>query len=74
MAQQKLYSFINIGGLALGVALFFLIGVYVNREMNYDNFHKGKENIYRICRKENEPSGKVISATTPNALPKAFRQ
>ena len=72
MAQQKLYSFINIGGLALGVALFFLIGVYVNREMNYDNFHKGKENIYRICRKENEPSGKVSSATTPNALPKAF--
>ena len=43
MAQQKLHSFINIGGLALGIALFLLITTYVNREMNYDNFHKNKK-------------------------------
>ncbi len=73
MAQQKLYSFINVGGLALGIALFLLIGVYVNREMSYDNFHKAKENIYRVCRIEDEPSGRLCSATTPNALPKALQ-
>lgn len=72
MAQQKLYSFINIGGLALGIALFLLITAYVNREMSYDNFHKDKENIYRVYRIEDEPSGRVNSAATPNALPKAL--
>jgi len=70
--KQKLHSFINIGGLALGIACFLIISVYVNHEMSYDNFHKNKQNIYRVCRLENEPSGKVISAFTPHALPKAL--
>lgn len=73
MAQQKLYSFINIGGLALGIALFLLITTYVNREMSYDNFHKDRENIYRVCRIQDEPSGRVNSAATPHALPKALQ-
>jgi putative ABC transport system permease protein len=72
MAQQKLYSVINIGGLALGIALFLLITAYVNRELTYDNFHKDKENIYRVYRIEDEPSGRVSSAATPHALPRAL--
>jgi putative ABC transport system permease protein len=72
MAQQKLHSFINIGGLALGIALFLLITTYVNREMNYDNFHKDKKNIYRVYRVEDEPSGRISSAATPHALPRAL--
>ena len=71
--QKKLHSFINIVGLALGISLFLLIGTYVNREMHYDNFHKDKNNIYRIYRVENEPAGKVYSSSTPNALPNALR-
>ena len=73
MAQQKLYTFINVGGLALGIALFLLITTYVNREMSYDNFHKDKENIYRVYRIEDEPSGRANSAATPHALPKALQ-
>jgi putative ABC transport system permease protein len=72
MMQQKMYSLINIGGLALGIACFLLISVYVNREMSYDKFHKNRENIYRVYRIENEPSGRVSAASTPHALPKAL--
>ena len=72
MAEQKLYSFVNIGGLALSIAIFLLITTYVNREMSYDNFHKERENIYRVYRIEDEPSGRVSSAATPHALPKAL--
>jgi putative ABC transport system permease protein len=72
IGQHKLHSFINIGGLAIGIACFLLIVEYVDREMNYDNFHKDKKNIYRFYRIENEPSGKVTSAAVPHALRKAL--
>lgn len=44
--KNKLYSFINIFGLAIGVASFVLIMLYVNYERSYDKF-EGSENVYR---------------------------
>src|ERR1035437_4997118 len=70
--KQKLLSFINIGGLALGIACFLLISVYINHEMSYDNFHKNIKNIYRIYTIDNEPSGRKYSAMSPHPLPKAL--
>ncbi|MEO0527929.1 MAG: ABC transporter permease [Bacteroidota bacterium] len=46
LLKNKLYSFINIFGLAIGVASFVLIMIYVNYERSYDTF-KGSENVYR---------------------------
>ncbi|MEM7484399.1 MAG: ABC transporter permease [Bacteroidota bacterium] len=44
--KNKLYSFINIFGLAVGVASFVLIMLYVNYEKSYDKF-EGSEHVYR---------------------------
>ncbi|UJH69158.1 ABC transporter permease [Allomuricauda sp. SCSIO 65647] len=46
LLKNKLYSFINIFGLAVGTACFILIMLYVNHEESYDTFD-GSENIYR---------------------------
>ena len=46
LLKNKLYSFINIFGLAIGIASFVLIMLYVNYERSYDTF-EGSENIYR---------------------------
>mgnify|MGYP003633647433 CR=1 FL=1 len=46
LLKNKLYSFINIIGLAIGVASFILIMVYVKNERSYDKF-EGSENVYR---------------------------
>ena len=72
MIRQKMYAIINIGGMAIGIACFLLISVYVRHEMSFDKFHKNCKNIYRVYRIENEPSGKVKNAATPHALPKAL--
>ncbi|MCB2197677.1 MAG: ABC transporter permease [Bacteroidetes bacterium] len=48
IVKTPLFSFINIGGLALGMALFLLIFQYVRFELNYDTFHKDHENIVRL--------------------------
>lgn len=47
LLKNKLYSFINIFGLAIGVASFVLIMLYVNYERSYDKF-EGSENVYRV--------------------------
>jgi putative ABC transport system permease protein len=46
LVKHKLYSFINIFGLAVGFASFILILMYSNYEYSYDKFN-GSENIYR---------------------------
>jgi putative ABC transport system permease protein len=46
LLKNKLYSFINIFGLAIGVATFVLIVLYVNYEKSYDTF-PNSENVYR---------------------------
>ena len=45
--KNKLYSFINIFGLAIGVASFVLIMLYVNFEYSYDTF-EGSEYVQRV--------------------------
>ncbi len=47
LLKNKLYSFINIFGLALGIASFILIMLYVNHERSYDTFD-GSENVQRV--------------------------
>lgn len=45
--KNRLYSFINIAGLAIGIASFILIMLYVNYERSYDKF-QGSNEIYRV--------------------------
>src|ERR1035437_3239051 len=45
--KHKIFSVINIGGLAIGIAAVFLIGMYIQTEMHYDDFHLNGNQIYR---------------------------
>jgi len=46
LIKNKLYSFINIIGLSLGIAAFVIISLYVSYEKSYDTF-KGSNTVYR---------------------------
>jgi len=48
LQRNKVYSFINIAGLSLGLAAAMLIILYVKDEVSYDRFQKNIGNIYRI--------------------------
>ncbi len=47
LLKNKLYSFINIFGLAIGIASFVLVMLYVNYEKSFDKF-QGSENVQRV--------------------------
>ncbi len=48
LRKNKVYSFINIIGLAIGLACFLLIALYVLDELSFDKFYPNAERIYRI--------------------------
>jgi putative ABC transport system permease protein len=48
LSKQKIYSAINILGLAVGLASAILIFLFVQNELSYDRFHENKENLYRV--------------------------
>lgn len=50
LLRHKVYSFINIFGLAIGMACFLLIVFYIQFERSYDDFHENSKNIYKLVR------------------------
>ncbi|HEY4323958.1 MAG TPA: ABC transporter permease, partial [Mucilaginibacter sp.] len=48
LTKNKAFSFINIVGLAIGMAAGLLIIQYVTFELSYDNFHEKKDRIFRV--------------------------
>ncbi|HEX5153748.1 MAG TPA: ABC transporter permease [Parafilimonas sp.] len=46
--KNKLLSFINLGGLTIGIAAVLLIGMYIYEETGYDNFQQNKSSLYRV--------------------------
>ena len=48
LIRYKAYSYINISGLAIGIACCLLILLYINDEISYDSFHEKADRIYRI--------------------------
>ncbi len=57
LARNKIYSFINIAGLSLGLACAMLIMLYIKDEVSFDKFHKKINQIYRIDRENVREEG-----------------
>jgi putative ABC transport system permease protein len=47
--RQKIYSLINVLGLAVGLASSMLITLFIIHELSYDSFHSKRDQIYRLC-------------------------
>jgi putative ABC transport system permease protein len=48
LLRNKVYSFINIGGLAVGMATCLLISLYVLHELSFDRYHTKANRIHRV--------------------------
>lgn len=72
--RQKLYSFINVLGLALGLASFFLIMAWVRDELFYDRFHDHADRLYRVNTEQVNAAGTMQSAETQYPLARVLRE
>ncbi len=57
------YSLLNIGGLAIGLASYIFIAIYINDEISYDKFHEKADRIYRVNRLYNSNDVNEDAAT-----------
>lgn len=57
LLKKKVYSFINIVGLGIGMACCVLIFMFVQDELSYDNYHEKGDRIYRVTHGSGSPEG-----------------
>jgi len=74
-SRQKLYSFINVFGLAIGIACVLLLTLFVLNENSYDRFHQKADRIYRVAQKMSGADGTIVehSASLPWAVGPALQ-
>ena len=70
LARHRIYSAINIIGIAIGLAFCILTFLFVHNEWTYDTFHKNADRTYRVYKQDE--SG--ISGITPDPLGPALTE
>jgi len=71
ITRYKAHSFLNISGLALGLACCILLLLWIRDEISYDKFHKNSREIYRIIG--NSEQILAPRALTPTPLGPALK-
>ncbi|RWY50129.1 ABC transporter permease [Mucilaginibacter gilvus] len=58
IANNKISSLINIGGLSVGIAVSFMLLLYVYNQYSFDKFHNNSDRLYQVFK--NQPSNGEI--------------
>jgi len=74
LLKHKVYSFINILGLAVGIAASVLIALYIFDELSYDRFHVNADRTYRVVADwSNKGDSRIHQLGTPSVLARTIR-
>ncbi len=65
LLRQRVYSVINILGLAIGIASCVLISLYVVDELSYDTFHTNGDRLYKVTLERKYPTYSINYAVIP---------
>jgi putative ABC transport system permease protein len=71
--RQGLFSFINVVGLATGLACALFIFLWVSDEVKKDRFHADIDRIYHVVLNLHNPEGTITWAITPGPLAEEIR-
>lgn len=66
LLRRKIYSIINVTGLAVGMACCLLITYYVYHELSYDRYHEKADRIFRVIHTfRNIPANETVPPPSP---------
>ena len=78
LIRNRIYTIINITGLAVGIAVCMMIFIIIQFQTSFDNFHSKKDRIYRVLTEyhhaEAAKTGKDVPFPMPEGLKTTFRQ
>lgn len=72
--KQKVFSFVNISGLMVGMTCCILILLWVQNELSYDRFHENADNIYIVVCERERDSNLFYIQTTPAPTAPALKE
>ncbi len=72
--RSKSFSFINISGLALGLACSLMIYLWVQDELSVDNFHANKKLLYRVYVTQGFGNETTSGYNSPAGLPAELKK
>ncbi|MBI9056582.1 MAG: ABC transporter permease [Labilibaculum sp.] len=73
--RQKVYSLVNILGLATGITCTLLILIWVDYETGFDDFHENIDQVYSVYENQNYADGDVFSVySTPSPLAESIKK
>ncbi len=73
LRKRKVFTTINIVGLALGFGSSILIYLFLSHHLSFDNFHANEERIYRINTEQHREDIE-FDASVPPGFAKVFRE
>ena len=73
LSRYKGFSFINIFGLAIGMACTILILLWVQDELSFDQFHENLDSLYRVEKDQNYSDRVFHIYVTPFPAGPAFK-
>ena len=62
LRRYRMYTAINVGGLAAAFAVAIFVGLYVYRALTWDRFHAKGEQIYQVCETHPAWKGKAMTS------------
>ena len=68
LVRQKVYSLINLSGLALGLAASVLVLLWVQNELSFDTYHRQADSTYRVTNTLSGQDEPWVWATSPLVL------
>jgi len=74
LRKNKTYSFLNIAGLALGITCAALIFLWVEDELNYNNYFSNKEFLYKVKDKQTYDGKTFTFDATPGPLAEGIKR
>ena len=74
LLKQKIYTIINVLGLAVGIASCLLIVLFIQNEFSYDKFFQDHDRIYRMVLERKYPTHSTFYSIIPNSFEGVIRR
>ena len=74
LKRNKVYSILNIGGLSIGLAVVMLIGIWIQKELTYDDWHPHPDRVAVVLQFKNRNGQKIVAHPLPFPLGDELRE
>jgi hypothetical protein len=73
LIRNRIYTIINITGLAVGIAVCMMIFIIIQFQTSFDNFHSKKDRIYRVLTEYHHSEAAITGRDVPFPMPQGLK-